>query len=70
MRDLPHELVEAFRSTLEEAVETDLLIHVVDSSNPQAEAQIAAVRDTLGEIGAADVPEVIVVQQERSRRRG
>jgi len=60
VRDLPHELVEAFRSTLEEAVETDLLIHVVDASNPRSEAQIGAVRETLGEIGATDVPELIV----------
>jgi len=60
VRDLPHELVEAFRSTLEEAVETDLLLHVVDGSNPHAEDQIAAVRATLGEIGATEVPEAIV----------
>jgi GTP-binding protein HflX len=60
VRDLPHELVEAFRSTLEEAVETDLLVHVVDASNPQSEAQIGAVRETLGDIGATDVPELIV----------
>ncbi|MCJ7726730.1 MAG: GTPase HflX [Acidimicrobiia bacterium] len=60
VRDLPHELVEAFRTTLEEAVDTDLLVHVVDASNPHAEAQIAAVRATLADIGAAEVPEVIV----------
>ncbi|MCB2224566.1 MAG: GTPase HflX [Actinobacteria bacterium] len=63
VRDLPHELVEAFRSTLEEAVETDLLLHVVDAASPQAEAQIAAVRATLAEIGAEDVPEVIALNK-------
>ena len=63
VRDLPHELVEAFRTTLEEAVETDLLVHVVDASSRHAEAQIAAVRATLAEIGAAEVPEVIVLNK-------
>jgi len=63
VRALPHELIEAFRTTLEEAVETDLLVHVVDASNPQAEAQITAVRATIGEIGAAEVPEVMALNK-------
>ena len=63
VRDLPHELVEAFRTTLEEAVETDLLIHVVDAASPRAEEQIAAVRSTLADIGAAEVPEVMVLNK-------
>ncbi|MFH2073212.1 MAG: hypothetical protein ABIJ75_10225, partial [Actinomycetota bacterium] len=63
VRDLPHELVEAFRTTLEEAVETDLVAHVVDASNPHAEAQITAVRATLADIGAAAVPEVMVLNK-------
>ena len=63
VRDLPHELVEAFRSTLEEAVETDLLLHVVDTSSERAEHQIAAVRATLAEIGATRVPEMILLNK-------
>lgn len=63
VRDLPHELVEAFRSTLEEAVETDLLLHVVDAAATQPEAQIDAVRSTLGDIGAAQLPEVIALNK-------
>jgi GTP-binding protein HflX len=56
---LPHQLVEAFRSTLDVAAEADLLVHVVDSASPDPEAQMAAVREVLGEIGAGDVPELI-----------
>ncbi len=56
---LPHQLVEAFRSTLDVAAEADLLVHVVDSSAPDPEGQMAAVREVLGEIGAGDVPELI-----------
>ncbi len=63
VRDLPHQLVEAFRSTLEEAVETDLLLHVVDAAAPTAEDQIGAVRETLAEIGAAELPEVMVLNK-------
>ena len=59
VRKLPHQLVEAFRSTLDELVEADLLIHVVDVSAADPEAQIRAVRTVLAEIGAADVPELI-----------
>jgi GTP-binding protein HflX len=57
---LPHQLVEAFRSTLEEVVDADLLLHVVDSSRPDVDARISAVRAVLAEIGAHDRPELIV----------
>lgn len=60
VRDLPHELVEAFRSTLEEAADADLLIHVVDASDADPDHQVASVRDVLVEIGAADIDELIV----------
>lgn len=60
VRNLPHELVEAFRSTLEQISEADLLIHVVDAADPEPERQIAAVREVLAEVGAAQVPELIV----------
>ena len=63
VRHLPHQLVEAFRSTLEETAEADLILHVVDGSDPEPEAQIAAVRGVLAEIGAAHVPELIVVNK-------
>jgi GTP-binding protein HflX len=60
VRKLPHQLVEAFRSTLEVVAESDLLIHVVDASALDPQAQIDAVRTVLDEIGAADVPELVV----------
>ena len=63
VRHLPHDLVEAFRSTLEEAVRADLLVHVVDGSDSDPDGQIRAVRTVLGEIGAADVPELIVINK-------
>jgi GTP-binding protein HflX len=63
VRRLPHQLVEAFRSTLEEVAEADLLVHVVDGSAPDAERQAEAVRGVLGEIGAGDVPELLVVNK-------
>jgi len=63
VRHLPHQLVEAFRSTLEETAEADLILHVVDGSDPEPEAQIAAVRGVLSEIGAGQVPEIIVVNK-------
>jgi GTP-binding protein HflX len=59
VRKLPHQLVEAFRSTLEEVAEADLLLHVVDASAPDPEAQIDAVRTVLAEIGADRVPELV-----------
>ena len=63
VRHLPHQLVEAFRSTLEETAEADLILHVVDGSDPEPEAQLAAVRGVLAEIGAAHVPELVVVNK-------
>ena len=60
VRHLPHDLVEAFRSTLEESTTADLLLHVVDASDPDPEGQIVAVRQVLAEIGASDVPELLV----------
>ena len=64
VRSLPHQLVEAFRSTLEEVADADLVIHVVDVSHPDPEGQIAAVRHVFADIpGAMDVPEVIVLNK-------
>jgi len=60
VRRLPHEVVEAFRSTLEEAADADLLVHVVDASDPDPDGQIEAVHTVLAEIGAGDIPELIV----------
>ncbi|HWG25104.1 GTPase HflX [Actinospica sp.] len=60
VRHLPHLLVEAFRSTLEEVVDADLILHVVDASDADPEGQVAAVREVLQEIGAAKVPEIVV----------
>ena len=59
VRKLPHQLVQAFRSTLEVVNESDLLLHVVDSSSPDPESQIEAVHSVLDEIGADSVPELI-----------
>ena len=56
IRDLPHKLVEAFKSTLEETVEADLLLHVVDAASPAREAQMDEVEHVLQEIGAGGVP--------------
>ncbi|HUI04594.1 MAG TPA: GTPase HflX [Acidimicrobiales bacterium] len=63
VRKLPHQLVEAFRSTLEEVREADLLLHVVDASAPEPEMQVDAVRSVLAEIDAADVAELVVVNK-------
>ncbi len=63
VRHLPHQLVEAFRSTLEEVADSDLILHVVDGSHPDPEGQIAAVREVLAEIGADKVPELIVINK-------
>ena len=60
VRKLPHQLVESFRSTLEVVQESDLLVHLVDSSSPEPEVEIEAVRTVLAEIGAGDVPELLV----------
>ncbi|HET9896348.1 MAG TPA: GTPase HflX [Streptosporangiaceae bacterium] len=60
VRHLPHQLVDAFRSTLEEVTDADLLLHVVDASDADPRSQLAAVREVLGEIGAREVPELVV----------
>ncbi|MBA2438638.1 MAG: GTPase HflX [Acidimicrobiia bacterium] len=59
VRKLPHQLVQAFRSTLEVVAESDLLLHVVDAAAPDPEAQMKAVRTVLDEIGAGAVPELV-----------
>ena len=63
VRHLPHQLVEAFRSTLEEVSDADLVLHIVDGSNPDPESQLAAVREVFAEIGADQVPEIVVVNK-------
>ena len=63
VRHLPHQLVEAFRSTLEEVAESDLILHVVDGSHLDPEGQLAAVREVLAEIGADSVPELVVINK-------
>jgi GTPase len=63
VRHLPHQLVDAFRSTLEEAADGDLIVHVVDGSDADPLAQLAAVRAVLAEIGAQNVPELVVINK-------
>ncbi|UQA92699.1 GTPase HflX [Streptomyces halobius] len=63
VRHLPHHLVEAFRSTMEEVGDSDLILHVVDGSHPVPEEQLAAVREVIREVGATDVPEIVVVNK-------
>lgn len=60
IRDLPHGLVDAFQATLQEAVDADLLLHVVDASNPEYPEQIEQVQRVLSEIGAASIPQLLV----------
>ena len=60
IRDLPHGLIDAFQATLQEAADADLLLHVVDAANPNHPEQIAEVQRVLHEIGAADVPQLLV----------
>lgn len=60
IRDLPHGLVEAFQATLQEATQADLLLHVVDASNPDFPEQMAEVQKVLTEIGAQDLPQLLV----------
>ena len=60
IRDLPHKLVEAFQATLQEAADADLLLHVIDASSAQIAEQMAEVERVLAEIGAADVPQILV----------
>lgn len=60
VRSLPHQLVEAFRSTLEEVQEADLIVHVVDASDPDPAGQISAVREVIADVEATAVPELLV----------
>ncbi|GAB6930143.1 GTPase HflX [Paenibacillus sp. JCM 10914] len=60
IQNLPHDLVAAFRATLEEANEADLILHVVDSSSPMREEQMKVVENILGELGAADKPQLVL----------
>ena len=60
IRDLPHKLIEAFEATLQEANDADLLLHVVDSASPVIAEQMAEVQRVLAEIGASDIPQVLV----------
>jgi GTP-binding protein HflX len=63
VRHLPHQLVEAFRSTLEEVAQADLVVHVVDGAHPDPQAQVRAVREVLAEVGADALPELLVVNK-------
>ncbi|MFD1546507.1 GTPase HflX [Nonomuraea guangzhouensis] len=64
VRHLPHQLIEAFRSTLEEVADADLILHVVDGAHPDPEGQLAAVREVFADIeGASDVPEIVVINK-------
>jgi GTP-binding protein HflX len=63
VRHLPHQLVEAFRSTLEEVAEADLIVHVVDGADVAPLSQLRAVREVFADIGALDVPELVVVNK-------
>ncbi|MGW8766991.1 GTPase HflX [Streptomyces sp. NPDC055815] len=63
VRHLPHHLVEAFRSTMEEVAESDLILHVVDGSHPAPEEQLAAVREVFRDVGAVNVPEIVIINK-------
>jgi GTP-binding protein HflX len=63
VRKLPHDLVEAFRSTLEEVTRADLVLHVADASAPDVDEQIDAVRAVLAEIGAGELPELLALNK-------
>jgi GTP-binding protein HflX len=63
VRHLPHQLVEAFKSTLEEVGESDLILHIVDGSHVDPFGQIAAVREVFAEIGVGEIPEIIVINK-------
>lgn len=63
VRHLPHQLVEAFRSTLEEVADSDLILHVVDGAHADPEGQLAAVREVFAEIGADKVPELVIINK-------
>lgn len=63
VRHLPHQLVDAFRSTLEEVEDADVIVHVVDGSHPDPFEQIRAVREVIAEIGGVDIPEIIAINK-------
>ena len=63
VRHLPHQLIDAFKSTLEEVSSADLIVHVVDGSHPDPFEQIRAVREVITEIGGADIPEIIAINK-------
>jgi GTP-binding protein HflX len=63
VRHLPHQLIDAFKSTLEEVSESDLIVHVVDGSHPDPFEQIRAVRLVIDEIGGKDIPEIIAINK-------
>lgn len=63
VRHLPHQLVEAFKSTLEEVGGADLIVHVVDGSDPDPRGQITAVRQVINELGGGDIPEIIAINK-------
>ncbi|QOJ24170.1 MAG: GTPase HflX [Gammaproteobacteria bacterium] len=63
IRELPHTLVAAFRATLEETVQADILLHVVDAGNPNRDEQIAEVNKILKEIGADDIPQILILNK-------
>lgn len=63
IRRLPHHLVQAFKSTLEEAVYADLILNVCDISSPEAQAQVEVTRDLLAELGAGDTPTIMVLNK-------
>jgi GTP-binding protein HflX len=63
IKRLPHDLVASFKSTLDEAAEASLILHVVDAADPNWESQLAVTREVLGEIGAADVPTRLVMNK-------
>ncbi len=69
VRHLPHQLVDAFRSTLEEVADADLILHVVDGSDADPRSQLAAVREVLAEVGAGTVPELVVINKADSADR-
>jgi GTP-binding protein HflX len=60
VRNLPHQLVEAFRSTLEEVGDSDVIVHVVDASHPDPASQLATVREVIAEVEAREIPEIVV----------
>ncbi|MSY99481.1 MAG: GTPase HflX, partial [Actinobacteria bacterium] len=63
VRHLPHQLIEAFKSTLEEVSGADLIVHVVDGSHPDPQEQIRAVREVINEIGGGDIVEIIAINK-------